>query len=652
MKLSHIALATSALLALNGCLKVKDNNNSEMVAQAIDKQTTAQQQLAAEQQKKQQLTLNGLVRGYQDSVDLTNAQVRLLIGNTLTEPVKVVDGKYSFSNVPKGSDIAVIVENKEKNVNFVTEVATLTTTSAVTENAVQQVPLITVAKPVSYKFQVLDQKTNLPLELPKVYANTNAAISSLLLDAYVLKASFDKASGDYSITLPGNFQNMILAELDLDKDGLQDYESEAGTNVLFTRSTLSDGYIYLEPVVQSYQEVAFKMVFADSVSSTFLNVPFMLVNNFKQPVQRIASTANDSFNGKVRFYGSTVNVQIPQFDTETKRYESTWLTITKLDNERFNINSTQYKIANGILNLSAVLSGNDKSVASSLRVVNAPQQVVNNSLNYLFNLPVGLEANSFTLQSLGEITVTPGSDLPGAPAKGTTRIAPAASASVPFTMLHNDTVASLNLTALIKPGQQQRLHLNEAGILGNARNKLSGALETLTSDTMLIGSAVRTEFKPEDIRIDNMNYFSGGNLVVPTTTAGVMNSAWLNNYVWRFAVLLPESALSLSQLEYKLSYNNRQLTRNVVSPSAHQYKVAVPLAENEQIDIQGNVWDGYLGTESKGMATAGRFTQEIVYFHDNLPDHTAAVPVLMTLDYSYLTKAGVKVSGTVQLPVL
>lgn len=52
MKLSHIALATSALLALNGCLKVKDNNNSEMVAQALDKQTTAQQQLAAEQQKK------------------------------------------------------------------------------------------------------------------------------------------------------------------------------------------------------------------------------------------------------------------------------------------------------------------------------------------------------------------------------------------------------------------------------------------------------------------------------------------------------------------------------------------------------------------------------------------------------------------------
>ncbi len=119
MKLSHIALATSALLALNGCLKVKDNDNSEMVAQALDKQTTAQQQLAAEQQKKQQLTLNGLVRGYQDSVDLTNAQVRLLIGNTLTEPVKVVDGKYSFSNVPKGSSIAVIVENKEKNVNFV-----------------------------------------------------------------------------------------------------------------------------------------------------------------------------------------------------------------------------------------------------------------------------------------------------------------------------------------------------------------------------------------------------------------------------------------------------------------------------------------------------------------------------------------------------
>jgi hypothetical protein len=644
MKLSHIALATSALLALNGCLKVKDNNNSEMVAQAIDKQTTAQQQLAAEQQKKQQLTLNGLVRGYQDSVDLTNAQVRLLIGNTLTEPVKVVDGKYSFSNVPKGSDIAVIVENKEKNVNFVTEVATLTTTSAVTENAVQQVPLITVAKPVSYKFQVLDQKTNLPLELPKVYANTNAAISSLLLDAYVLKASFDKASGDYSITLPGNFQNMILAELDLDKDGLQDYESEAGTNVLFTRSTLSDGYIYLEPVVQSYQEVAFKMVFADSVSSTFLNVPFMLVNNFKQPVQRIASTANDSFNGKVRFYGSTVNVQIPQFDTETKRYESTWLTITKLDNERFNINSTQYKIANGILNLSAVLSGNDKSVASSLRVVNAPQQVVNNSLNYLFNLPVGLEANSFTLQSLGEITVTP--------AKGTTKITPAASVSVPFTMLHGDTVASLNLTALIKPGQQQRLHLNEAGTLGNARNKLSGALETLTRDTLLIESAVTTEFKPEDIRIDNMNYFSGGKLVVPTTTAGVANNAWLNNYVWRFALLLPESALSLSQLEYKLSYNNRPLTQNVVSPNASSYRVAVPLAQNEQLDLQGDYWNSYMGMDSKGMATAGRFYQEIVYFHDNLPDHTAAAPVLMTLDYTYLTKAGVKVSGTVQLPVL
>ncbi len=644
MKLSHIALATSALLALNGCLKVKDNNNSEVVAQAIDKQTTAQQQLAAEQQKKQQLTLNGLVRGYQDSVDLTNAQVRLLIGNTLTEPVKVVDGKYSFSNVPKGSSIAVIVENKEKNVNFVTEVAILTTTSAVTENAVQQVPLITVAKPVSYKFQVLDQKNNLPLELPKVYANTNAAASSLQLDAYVLKASFDKASGDYSITLPGNFQNVILAELDLDKDGLKDYMSAVGENVLFTRSTLSDGYIYLEPVVQSYQEVTFSMVFADSVSSTLLNVPFMLADNNKQPAQRITSSANDSFNGKVRFYGTTVELQIPQFDTETKRYESTLLTIHKVDNERFDINGTQYKISNGILNLSAVLRGTDKSIASSLQVVNEPRQVVNNSLNYLFNLPVELEANSFTLQSLGDITVTP--------AKGTTKITPAASVSVPFTMLHGDTVASLNLTALIKPGQQQYLHLNEAKSIGNARNKLSGALETLTRETLLIESAVTTEFKPEDIRIDNMNYFSGGKLVVPTTTAGVANNAVLNNSVWRFALLLPESALSLSRLEYKLSYNNIPITQNVVSPNASSYRVAVPLAQNEQLDLQGNYWNSYMGMDSKGMATAGRFYQEIVYFYDNLPDHTAAAPVLMTMEYTYLTKAGVKVSGTVQLPVL
>ncbi len=165
------------------------------------------------------------------------------------------------------------------------------------------------------------------------------------------------------------------------------------------------------------------------------------------------------------------------------------------------------KFPDGILNLSAVLFGTDKSIASSLYVVNEPRQVVNNSLNYLFNLPVELETNSFTLQSLGEIIVTPGSDLPGAPAKGTTRIAPAASVSVPFTMLHGDTVASLNLTALIKPGQQQYLHLNEARSIGNARNKLTGALETLINDNLLIESAVKTEFKPEDIRIDNMNYF-------------------------------------------------------------------------------------------------------------------------------------------------
>ncbi len=98
--------------------------------------------------------------------------------------------------------------------------------------------------------------------------------------------------------------------------------SEVGGSMLFTRSTLSDGYLSLEPVVQSYQEVTFNMVFADSVSSTFLNVPFMLVDNNKQPSQRITSTANDSFNGKVRFYGTTVELQIPQFDTETKRYES------------------------------------------------------------------------------------------------------------------------------------------------------------------------------------------------------------------------------------------------------------------------------------------------------------------------------------------
>lgn len=658
MKLSHIALATSALLTLNGCLKVKDNNNSEMVAQAIDKQTTAQQQLAAEQQKKQQLTLNGLVRGYQDSVDLTNAQVRLRIGNTLTEPVKVVDGAYTLTNVPKNSDIIVIVENKDKNVNFVTELFAIRTTAETTENTVQQLRAVTVAKPVTHKFQVLNVKDNTSIELTNVYGTTIATDKAHKLDAYILKASYDKTLAEYSIVLPANFTGSIVADLDLDKDNRFDYTqvqgSPLGFSTLFTPTTLSNGYVYLEPAVASYQEFTAQLKLIDKETGQSLAVPYVLLNNGLQAIQRATRSSDTSYyQAKIRYYNDSVfNISMPQFDTETKRYVTQNYSISKDSLGNFRVsgaNSFTTAVVNGVLELTLPVEGVLKSTIIELSTVTKTLDNKTDTATMFFNLPVGLESDAFSLVTEGDVIVTPGSTAADTPAPGTTRITTAPAVTVPFSMLYNDTAAQLNLAALVKPGFTQRLYLNQFHANGNALNKLSGIKNTLSTYIDLPVKDFSTEFNPADIIIDNKNYSLAGTLANPKNTAGVNDNVSPNQPSYQLALLIPESALTLDNLQLKLSYQGRTVLSNNFQPTQSNYRTVLSLPSNETVENTSNT---LLDTYSmQGLTVTGRYIYTYISAGLWLRDNTPTETVKMQLEYTYTSKAGVVKSGIIELPV-
>ncbi len=694
MKLSHIALATSALLALNGCLKVKDNNNSELVANAIDKQTAAQQQLAAEQQKllaeqqklaaeqlrlaaeqqkqtaeqqkqaaeqqkKQQLTVSGLVRGYRDSVDLSNAQVRLLIGNTFTDPVKVVDGAYTLPNVPKNSNVVLIVENKEKNVNFVTELYAFKTTSGDTENTVQQLPQIIVAKPVSHKFQVLNIKDNKSIELNQVYATTLATDSAFKLDAYLLKASYDKTLAEYSIVLPENFTGSIVTDLDLDKDNSVDYvhvqDSTLNFNTLFTANTLKNGYVYLEAAAATYQELTIQLKLIDSNTGQLLSVPYVLIDNSRQALTRaVSQPETNNYQAKTRYYTYyNIDITVPQFDTADKRYTTKTYRISRNNNGVFDVYggaNFSTALVNGILDLTLPVEGGLKSAAINMGTVLKTIDSKNDIARMFFNLPAGLDNNAFTLVTEGEVVVTPGSTAANAPAPGTTRVTAAPALTVPFSMVYNDTAAQMNLANFVKPGYTQRLYLNQFYAKGNVLNKLSGEKNTLSDEIILPVKNVTTEFKPTDIVIDNKNYSTAGALLNPKNTAGFNDWTAPNQSSYQLALLIPESALSLESLQVKLSYQGRTVLQNTYNPTPANYRMILALPSNERLENDSSaLLDQY---SMQGLTTTGRYIYSSFYTSPTwIKDDTATETVKMQLEYSYLTKAGVTQSGTVELPV-
>lgn len=694
MKLSHIALATSALLALNGCLKVKDNNNSELVANAIDKQTTAQQQLAAEQQKllaeqqklaaeqqrlaaeqqkqaaeqqkqaaeqqkKQQLTVSGLVRGYRDAVDLSNAQVRLLVGNTLTEPVKIVDGAYTLPNVPKNSNVVLIVENKEKNVNFVTELYAFKTTSGDTENTVQQLPQITVAKPVTHKFQVLNIKDNKSIELNHVYATTLATDKSFKLDAYLLKATYDKTLAEYSIVLPENFMGSIVTDLDLDQDNNVDYvhvqDSSFNFNTLFTANTLKNGYVYLEAAAATYQEFTIQLKLIDSETGQLLSVPYVLIDNTRQGLTRAVSVPETNYyQAKTRYYTYyNIDITVPQFDTENKRYTTKTYRLSKNSNGSFDVYSGanfSTALVNGVLELTLPMEGGLKSATTNMSTVLKTLDSKNDIARMFFNLPAGLDSNAFTLVTEGDVVVTPGSTAANAPAPGTTRVTAAPAVTVPFSMVYNDTAAQINLANFVKPGYIQRLHLNQFYAKGNVLNKLSGERNTLADNIILPVKNVTTEFKPTDIVIDNKNYSTAGALLNPKNTAGFNDWVAANQSSYQLALLIPESALTLDSLQVKLSYQGRTVLQNTYNPNPANYRMILALPSNERLESDTSaLLDQY---SMQGLTTTGRYIYSSFYTSPTwIKDDTATETVKMQLEYSYITKAGVAQSGTVELPV-
>lgn len=650
MKLSHIALATSALLALNGCLKVKDNNDSELVAKAIDNQTATQQQNAAEAQKKQLLTLSGLVRGFKDSVDLSNAQVRLLIGNTLSEPVKVVDGAYTLTNVPKNSNVILIVENKEKNVNFVTELYAFRTTSGETLNTVQQLPLITVAKPVTHKFQVLNVKDNKPIELKEVYATTIATDKTFKLDTYLLKATYDKTLAEYSIVLPENFSGSIVADLDVDLDNNQDFSHLANSNMnfntLFTATTLKNGYVYLEPTTPAYQEFTIQLKLAERETGELLTVPYVIVNNGTQAIIRATRIAETGYyQAKTRYYGNNFSITIPQFDTDTKRYTTKNYQLYQNTNGSFSVYGDQNfstALNNGVLELTLPVAGVLKSSTIELATVLKTVNQQNNLATLFFNLPVEFGSNAFSLVTEGDVVVTSSA--------GTTRVTAAPALTLPFSMLYNDTAAQVNLAAALKTGYQQTLYLNQSSGRGNALNKLSGVRNTLTETITLPVKVPSTEFKPTDIVVDNKNFSTAGVLLNPTNSAGTADPVTPNQANYRLALLIPESALTLENLQVKLSYQGRTLWQNSYMPTPSSYRTILALPSNEGLNIETNaVLEQY---SMQGLTTAGRYIHtSIDTYPAYIKDDTATETVKVQLEYSYTTKAGVQQSGTVELPV-
>lgn len=648
-------------LSLTACLEVKDNNSNDKVVDALTEQNKILQEQANQAaQTKTSVSLTGVVTNLSTATKATNATVKIKIGSTLSEPVSITAGGFQLDNLPADSDYELVVHSTTNA--FMDRVFFGKTRATNSPGKVyQDVGVLSVAAGVERKFKIKNAVTSSSVTGLTLYANSNVGTASGF-EQYLHKSTYDATTQEYKITVPERLDIFAYANLDINNDGKLEYRPEIGyyqANLIISDLTNSN-VIYL----------------VDLNANAKAKVKISLVNSLLQPITTASISVNDTLNGAINgkyesatnqyvieaVIDSSLTVMIPAFSVAGVSYNSSSVQITRtsLDATTYSLtaNGSRYYNANFSFAANAdkifdvVVQPSVMNTYSSLTAVAASTLVDSESALFkvFYSGAVTLKADSVSVLKKGVLRVVKGNDsttdliLPGSTLVETVDMPVAA-----------DSVLSLNNTLLtVTPKTALEAGYTYSFSVGTLIDSFLNVDANPYGDSADVVVKSTATFSINDLKLDNNDYFTNGSLIKPTNTAGeatVLSPSYWGSSVSLYLPASVESLKSLSLRKEQVTKDN--ITTNnianydlVINGSINSYSKnrVVSVAYNE--NVTGNA--SYI-IRGASIPMGEWYNQ---YLYDSLNDNTSSNKNSITFTYAFETKAGVKETGVITLPVL
>jgi len=647
-KHTSIALAISASFLVTGCLEVEDNNNDDLIS-AIENQNKP----TVEVEATQTATLTGTVEHLISNDKVNNAQVSIKIGNTWSEPKAATDGIFELSDLALESDFTLLVSSPDDSFQ---ERAFYGNTGM----GISQLGALEVTNQELIEFEVLQNGTNTPVTGLDFTYSTSKGLKDISdwqqRNEHYVSSTFNEQTGTYSIARAVGLNRLLLVDLDIDNDAIDDYEltrQPNQSNTIYTLDLDNNSSVYVSKTAQS-AEFSVRLSVIDTLGNTINDLDIVAYTQLsKTSAADFDSTTNEyvfEYKGT-----STLNLMLPSYyDSQGTLFQSSKITV-KVSDGGANIQGSYNSSVNGFHQIEngaiSIVTQPQKGYQSpQIDVVSQDIDLTTQGFYVFLDTPVELIESEISLTKVNQLNVIRGND------SDTDFVEPGVT-SISLEDVAMPLTASLSLSdnfITVLPSNTLTV--------GNYRYEIDKVIEKSTNTEKDI-SADRNftvgqagEFNIDDIKFDNNNGFTNGELIFASNTAGIApENAYASN---NGAVYLPRSIESLESLKLALISYTREGTktndyqqRTIVSEGNiinTQQRKTVATALNE--NVLGESYNIHLHTS---LDDGSWYTSGFDYQTQRLDDNTASSNNQVTLGYEYTVKGSEEViTGKITLPVL
>lgn len=657
MKYSKLILAGSALLLLNGCLEVEENDNSTDVAQAINAQTQA---IAEQQISESSVTFQGLVVDVFDHQPVATALVKVVVGSDVfAEDIVATDGEFEVTKLPANSDIEVVISSADNQ--FLTRAFFLNTGDSSASAAIKDFGMFSVSQPQEVQITVLNSEDNSAISTLEFNAYSHVGNSSSILK-YKHSSTYDSVNGQYTITLPKHINTSVRANIDFDRDGNLDFVPESYHNVsgsdlyIGSANSIETLTVYVDEVTDlELTDIEYRVSILDGASASIAAAKLTVEDENNQVVNSVYDATTEQHVISAKF-AEQITLNMPAFSDNGVYYQSATIYLYGQDvsNTQVNISGSQSNCCFSVPNsdvIALALLPRVTSNSSTLEVVSKSQtiDIDNSTFTVFYSQGISVPTESTSIKSVTGFTTTKGNDsaddliLPG-----TTLFTGG------FAVPSSHTLTLNNTKLAITPASP----LTQSGLykfnVGNVEVNTTNQMVDINDDSLFFDHVNTNQiFDINGVKLDNENYTTNGVVIASVNTANEVSSSYDRNRSVYF--YLPTSIQNLQNFTMRqVSVTEDNIARTDVQNftfvddgNIYSHRVGVvKLAENEVVvndDMSINVITG-----------AAQDDTNLVYRKSNyeyMSDNTSTLKNSISFEYAYETLAGDISTGTITIPV-
>jgi len=663
-KITRIAAVVTAAFSLTACLEVDDNGQDDQIV--LELQQHNELLLKQSELAKTPITLYGTVIDLGTNEPVTGAKVKLKLGHEWRDAVDVENGEFSIEALPSSTDYEILVESPEGS--FLDKTYTGVTRVSIDGQAIlQNLGELVVSESIVKSFSVLDADSSEPitgLEF-KTIINTSFNNSGVKQQTYV--STFNSDTNQYSITLPKYEELDITASMDIDNDGILDYTpdlSGLSASSFYSESDLridNKEFLNVENLylvaAPELRELEIRVSVIDEAGEAIQGLDLFIPDPNKGRVLPLFDNETGQYILNVKF-STELNINIPAFSDESESYSSSAIRINAGVDSIYRVYLLGSSSYTSSFNVKAIENGLDLVIQPQLTAATDSPKVIakalsNETLNPEFKIfyssPISINEASYRLEQLNVLDVIEGnaSDTDDVLEGSAYFSVENKKIEVTAELAHKGTFLTLTPTEVLSFDYDYRFSVD------TVLDVVKDEDVNINSDEVVVYTADKSVFDISQVKYDNNNYTTGGEVIKRTNTAGESNAYY--NLRGTAYLYFPRSIMSLDNFELK--FKSQDLNFGGFSPG-YSYTVV----ENGQFNYSNNITTTYSVAQNenelgayysveKGAAVPNgswysHSTNE--YLYDNTDINTNTV----TFDYSFETKEGVKETGEITLPVL